>query len=95
MTAKHTAMNWPANWPITRHIECRAQQLDQMVERLDVDPLRLARLQQGDTYAHARRVCIECHHAVDCVAWLARLPDEAERPGFCPNFPLLDALKAK
>lgn len=81
------------NWPITRLVERRALRLGEMIERLHTDPLLLVRLHQGDVYSEARAVCIACHHATECLAWLDAPPSRDHKPDFCPNYPLLDSLK--
>ena len=83
------------NWPVTRQVEHRARRLKQMIERLDVDVLRLVRLRQGDTYCEARKLCIECRNGAKCLAWLETLPTHGESPDFCPNLPVLVNLRRR
>lgn len=48
------------SWPMFHRVERRALRLHEMMERLDVDPGKLARLQRGDAYAEARATCLSC-----------------------------------
>ncbi len=80
-------------WPVTHHVENRARRLNDMVARVGTDPMRLVRLRQGDAYRDARKICIECHHAVTCLTWLEAPRESATTPDFCPNFPVFDRLK--
>ena len=56
-------------WSLFCHVVNRAKRLHDMIERLDVDPLKLARLRQGEAYAEARDTCLKCHDAQSCVGW--------------------------
>ena len=80
-------------WPVTQHVENRARRLNDMIARVGIDPVQLVRLRQGEAYLEARKICIECHHAVTCLQWLDTPHENSEQPDFCPNFPLFDRLK--
>jgi hypothetical protein len=80
-------------WPMFCLVVNRAKRLNDMMERLDVDPLRLVRLRQGDAYAEARDTCLHCHQAMDCVNWIETTPAGSARPEFCPNLALLESVK--
>lgn len=79
-------------WPMYDHVERRARRLHDMIERLGVDAVTLARLRQGDAYAEAREQCLHCVQAGDCLHFLADCSDDS-RPEFCPNLALLESLK--
>jgi len=79
-------------WPLFCHVVNRAKRLNAMIERLDIDPLKLIRLRQGEAYAEARTTCLECRVANSCVAWHEFAPSGA-RPEFCPNLQLLESIK--
>jgi hypothetical protein len=83
------------DWPMTRHVERRASRLNEMIERINVNPLELARLDQGQAYIEAFKICIECHHAPSCLRWLESEPQSGEKADFCPNYPLLDSVKRR
>lgn len=80
-------------WPVTHHVENRARRLNDVIARVGIDPVQLARLDQGEAYLEARKICIECHHAVTCLKWLETPRENSEPPHFCPNFPLFDHLE--
>jgi Family of unknown function (DUF6455) len=66
----------------------RAKNLNAMIECLDVDATKLARLRAGAAYAQARDTCLRCHQAHTCTSWIELAPQGA-RPDFCPNQELL------
>lgn len=80
-------------WPMFRRVERRAHRMHAMMERLDVDPVALARLRQGDAYAEARTCCLFCGTSDRCLRWLDDPVAPGERPEFCPNLPLFEACK--
>ena len=47
-------------WPMLERVERQEVTLHDMMERLGVDPMRLARLEGGETYARARSICLFC-----------------------------------
>jgi len=72
-------------WPMFRRVERRARRTQDMITRLDVDPLALARLQRGEAYAEARKRCLECGTSDKCLRWLELDQPGRELPDFCPN----------
>jgi len=80
-------------WPISRQVERQARRFQDMIERTDADPLRLVRMNGGETFADAQRRCLECRHASECLNWLSRPKADGERPVFCPNVRLLDSVR--
>ena len=42
------------DWPMYRHVECQANRMIDMIQRLGVDTGKLVRLEQGGAYAEAR-----------------------------------------
>lgn len=80
-------------WPMYRHVERQASRTNDMIERLDVDPLKLARLQGGDAYSEARTRCLQCINARECLLWLDMAEPGDSEPDFCPNAPLFVACK--
>jgi len=77
------------NWPMFQRVEQQALRLHEMMERLDVDPVRLAR--QGNAYAEARTRCLFCPNGDECRLWLDDPRQRCTRPAFCPNLPLFEA----
>ena len=73
------------NWPIFRRVERRARRTQDMMERLDVDPLALVRLRQGEAYAEARQQCLMCGTSDKCLRWLEEEHTPDDVPEFCPN----------
>ncbi|MGI9522540.1 MAG: DUF6455 family protein [Hyphomicrobiaceae bacterium] len=58
------------------------------MERLDVDPLALARLRRGQAYAEARERCLKCGASDKCLRWIELEHPTEELPHFCPNLEL-------
>jgi hypothetical protein len=86
-------MEHDMNWPLSRHVERQARRFQDMIARTDADPLSLVRLDRGDTFVSARKLCLECRHTSECLAWLARPKSDGERPSFCPNIKLLESVR--
>ena len=82
-------------WPKFRRVERRARRLHEMIERLDVDPVVLARLRQGEAYTEARTRCLLCGTSDKCLRWLEQEGTASKRPDFCPNLALLEACQRK
>ena len=80
-------------WPIFRHVERRATRMHDMIERVRVDPVKLARMRHGEAYAEARTNCLHCAHADDCLHWLATTEIAVEPPPYCPNSELFETCK--
>lgn len=68
-----------------RRVERRARRTQDMMDRLDVDPLKLARLERGQAYAEARQRCLECGTSDRCLRWLEMEQAGNSLPDFCPN----------
>lgn len=91
-TRDHVPTPFPASapppGPCVARVERRAKRLHDMIARLDVDPARFARLERGRIYADARKKCLTCASATDCLSWLDHEAPEANAacpPEFCPN----------
>lgn len=82
-------------WPMARHVERQASRLSEMMERLDVDPVALARLEGGDAFMRARTECLHCRNAAHCLYWLEAQCRDAPLPEFCPNLPLFMRCKRR
>ncbi len=76
----------PVGGPCVVRVERRAKRLHDMMALLAVEPARFARLEGGGVYADARRRCLSCASATDCLAWLdTQTSTTASPPEFCPN----------
>ncbi len=64
-------------------VERRATRMHQMMARLQVDVLVLAR--NGGAYAEARAQCLSCDRAAECLRWLDRSGELNGEPDFCAN----------
>jgi Family of unknown function (DUF6455) len=80
------------NSPLFCLVVNRAKRLNDMIDRLDVDPLKLVRLRKGEGYREARDTCLRCHQAHTCVSWVELAPQHA-RPSFCPNLALFESVR--
>ena len=83
------------DWPMHRRVERLASRMHEMMQRLDVVPAKLARLQGGDAYAEARARCLSCGTADKCLRWLDEETPPGKRPEFCPNLSLFEACRRK
>lgn len=83
------------NWPMYRRVERQAVRMHEMMDRLGIDPLDFARLQQGEIYAEARARCLFCAAADECLRWLESASPAEETPAFCPNRQLFDACRKR
>jgi hypothetical protein len=84
------------NWPMLRHVERQERRMQEMMRRLGVDPVALARLRRGDAYAEACRRCLLCGCGDTrdaCLRWLRQGPQSGRRPEFCPNLSLFEACR--
>jgi hypothetical protein len=55
----------------------------EMIERLNVDTAKLARL--SDVHSEARATCLCCRNTTECLTWLDAAEPNPEPPTFCPN----------
>ncbi len=76
--------------PQFRRVERQARRMHDMMDRLEVDPGKLARLRQGEAYAEARTRCLDCVDADKCLRWLETFDLSPDRPDFCPNIELFE-----
>lgn len=81
------------NWPMFQRVEHRARRMNDMIERLDLDTIRLVRLRGGDAYSEARAKCLLCLSAEECRNWLKSEPQSAETPSFCPNLAVFESCR--
>lgn len=78
------------SWPMYRRVERQARRLQDMMDRLDVDPVALARIDGGRAFMTARSLCLHCGTSDLCLRWLERARQPGETAEFCPNRPLFD-----
>jgi hypothetical protein len=81
------------DWPMSRTVERQARRMVDVMERLGVDPLKLARERGGEAYAEGRARCLQCTRAQECLAWLDGNSPEGGQPAFCSNLPLFESCK--
>ena len=81
------------NWPMSGTVERQARRMVDVMERLDVDPLKLARERRGEAYAEARDRCLHCSSAQDCLRWLDGNSPDGGQPAFCSNLRLFESCK--
>lgn len=73
------------DWPMHSHVERQAVRMHAMMDRLNVDVPKLARLRCGDAYAEARTRCLLCGTTDKCLRWLDGFGRQDLAPAFCPN----------
>lgn len=78
------------NSPVERQTERQARRMREMIERLNVDTAKLARL--GDVHSQARTTCLSCRNTAECLTWLDAAEHDAAPPTFCPNLMLFEKL---
>lgn len=71
--------------PLCRLVEQRARRMQDMMQRLDVDPAMLVRMDAGQAYAEARARCLSCDTARECLFWLDASRELGGEPAFCAN----------
>lgn len=79
--------------PIFRQVERQARRMGDLINRLDVDTLKLVRQRHGEAYVEARANCFDCANTALCLQWLDASPVDAQQPTFCPNLPLFQSCK--
>jgi hypothetical protein len=80
-------------WPMSARIEKQARRMSEMMARLKVDSLALARARGGNGFAEARNRCIACGTSEECKQWLEKPEGAAGGPDFCPNWGLFRSLE--
>ena len=83
------------DWPMSRTVERQARRMVDVMERLDVDPLKLARERGGEAYAEARGKCLQCSRAQECLLWLDGRSPGGGQPAFCSNLRLFESCKRR
>ena len=83
----------PIRWPMYRRVQRQAARMPEMMQRLNVDPGKLARLRRGNAYVEARARCLSCSAKNRCLQWLDSPEQTGERAEFCPNLALFEACK--
>jgi hypothetical protein len=79
--------------PMSRRVEVQAVHLHEVMERLAIDPVAMARQDGGNAYAEARRRCLFCPVSHHCRQWLDISKADRDCPEFCPNLPLFEACR--
>ena len=71
--------------PMLDRIFRQAELMDQVMERVGVDPAAAARVDRGMAWYEARTRCIACCNERQCRAWLACSNPPTALPQSCPN----------
>ena len=73
--------------PMLNRVLQQAELMDRMMERLGIDRVVAARLENGMAWYEARSQCIACHSERQCQEWLKGAPMEPSigPPVFCHN----------
>jgi hypothetical protein len=66
-----------------------------MMQRLDVDPIEVARRNNGQSLRQARALCLNCPTTEICDAYLAGTNTAARPADFCPNHSMFRATRAR
>jgi hypothetical protein len=74
-------------------VERQSRRLDEMMERLEVNPVRAARRRGGLALAQARSRCLTCTSKHLCRFWLDQAGATPETPEFCPNAVFLESCR--
>lgn len=76
--------------PMFDRVELQECRMHEMLARLNVDPVALARRRGGDVYAEAHSRCLFCRSSGECRQWLDEPALSRARPAFCPCLPLFE-----
>jgi hypothetical protein len=74
-------------------VERQARRLDEMIERLGINPASAARRAGGLALAQARSRCLACTSKHLCRFWLDQAGAAPETPEFCPNAGFLESCR--
>lgn len=80
----------PERRPIAHRVWRRMAVAEKVIDRLGLDRLALARLENGSALAEVMRNCIDCSSVDQCRAWLAADANAVPPPN-CPNRHLFEA----
>jgi hypothetical protein len=64
----------------------------EMLSRLDIDPMRLVRTDEGRGYRELADVCLSCFESERCEAWLRNGERDEPMPPFCRARSLLERI---
>ena len=79
------------SWPMFERVERQSRRLDEMMERLEINPVIAARRAGGLALAQARSRCLMCTQAHLCRFWLDQAGSTVRAPDFCPNAAFLES----
>lgn len=79
---------------IYKRMEETAWRMGSMMQRLDIDPFKVARLNGGQGLRQARTACLNCQTVEQCEAYLADRNSKADPATFCPNHAKLESTKS-
>lgn len=80
-------------WPMFERVARQSRRLDEMMQRLEINPATAARRDRGLALPLARSRCLTCTQVRLCGLWLHQAPMTPPTPDFCPNALFLDACR--
>ena len=83
------------DWLMRRRVERQAIRMHEMLDRLDVDPVTLVRLRNGDAYTGARSLCLFCGSSDECLRWLDGCRRKEKSPDFLSQLARFRSLQEK
>lgn len=81
------------SWPMFERVERQSRRLDEMIERLEINPASAARRSGGLALAQARSRCLMCTEPHLCRFWLDQAGGLPATPEFCPNADFLESCR--
>lgn len=81
------------SWPMFERVERQSRRLEEMMERLEINPATAARQGGGFALAQARSRCLMCTQAHLCRFWLDQAGPTAQVPDFCVNAAFLESCR--
>ncbi len=72
------------------HLETQAERMTEMMDRLEVDVVALAKAHRGSELSHARMTCLGCTRGEACQSWLDGQAAAPAPRAFCPNAALFE-----
>lgn len=78
---------------IYKRMEDTAWRMGSMMQRLNIDPFKVARANGGQGLRHGRTLCANCRTIDQCDAYLADKDSKADPAKFCPNHAMFEATK--
>ena len=81
------------SWPMFERVERQSRRLEEMIERLEINPAIAARRGGGFALAQARSRCLMCTQPHLCRFWLDQAGPSGHAPDFCANAAFLESCR--